>query len=72
MQFKDGSWALFEVKLGDDSDIEDAAKKLMNIASDIDIQKTGSPAFLTVITKGPIAYRRNDGVYVIPLACLRP
>ena len=72
MQFKNGSWALFEVKLGDDSDIEDAAKKLMNIASDIDIQKTGSPAFLAVITKGPIAYRRNDGVYVIPLACLRP
>ena len=72
MQFKDGSWALFEVKLGGDEDIEDAAKKLLAVANDIDAEKTGKPAFLMVITKGPLAYRRPDGVYVVPLACLKP
>ncbi|MBQ9457225.1 MAG: ATP-binding protein [Bacilli bacterium] len=72
MQFKDGSWALFEVKLGGNEDIEDAAKKLLAIANDIDAEKTGNPSFLMVITKGPLAYRRPDGVYVVPLACLKP
>lgn len=72
MQFRDGSWALFEVKLGDSQDIDDAARKLLDIANDIDIEKTGKPAFLMVVTKGPLAYRREDGVYVVPLACLKP
>ena len=72
MQFADGSWALFEMKLGDNADIEDAANKLRNIAEDIDTEKTGKPSFLMVITKGPIAYRRPDGVYVVPLASLKP
>lgn len=72
MQFRDGSWALFEMKLGGASDIEDAASKLKAIANDIDIEKTGKPSFLMVITKGPVAYRRPDGVYVVPLACLKP
>jgi len=72
MQFKDGSWALFEMKLGDSEDIEDGAKKMLDIAKDIDVQKTGKPAFLMVVTKGPLAYRRPDGVYVAPLSCLRP
>lgn len=71
VQFKDGSWALFEVKLGGDEDIEDAANKLLDIAKDIDIEKTGQLAFLAVITKGPLAYKRKDGVYVIPLECLK-
>lgn len=71
MQFKDGSWALFEVKLGGSDDIDNAAKKLLDIAHDINEEKTGSLAFLAVITKGPLAYKREDGVYVIPLECLR-
>lgn len=72
MQFRDGTWALFEVKLGNNNDIDDAAKKLLDIANDIDVVKTGKPSFLMVITKGSLAYRRQDGVYVVPLACLKP
>jgi len=71
LQFRDGSWALIEVKLGSDSDIEDAAKHLLTIASDIDTKKTGNLNFLMVITKDKFAYRREDGVYVVPLGCLR-
>lgn len=68
--FEDGSWALVEVKLGGKNDIDAAANKLINIANDIDIDKTGSCAFLMVVTKDFLAYQREDGVYVIPLGCL--
>lgn len=69
--FNDGSWALVEVKLGGQKDIDDAAAKLLNIANDIDINKTGDCAFLMVVTKSNLAYRREDGVYVVPLCCLK-
>ena len=72
MQFRDGSYALMEVKLGGDRDVEDAAAKLIAIRDDIDPEKTGRPAFLMVITKGNVALRRKDGVYVVPLGCLKP
>ena len=52
-------------------DIEDAAKHLLTIAADINSKKTGNLNFLMVITKDKFAYRREDGVYVIPLGCLR-
>ena len=71
IQFRDGSWALIEVKLGDKEDIDLAAKKLINISKDIDVEKTGEPAFLMVITKGLVALKRKDGVYEVPLACLK-
>lgn len=63
--------ALIEVKLGSDSDIEDACQHLLFIASDIDTKKTGNLNFLMVITKDKFAYRRDDGVYVVPLGCLK-
>ncbi len=72
MQFRDGSYALMEVKLGGDRDVEDAAAKLIAIRDDIDPEKTGRPAFLMVITKGNVALCRKDGVYVVPLGCLKP
>ena len=71
VQFRDGSWALIEVKLGDREDIESAAKKLKEIRDDID-ESTGKLAFLMIITKDLIATRREDGIYEVPLACLKP
>lgn len=66
--FKDGTFGLIEIKLGDDEDIELAAKNLKKISNDI-IEK---PIFLMVITKNKYAYKRDDGVYVIPLGTLKP
>ncbi len=71
IQFRDGSWALIEVKLGDQEDIDLAATKLIKLANDIDEEKTGKPAFLMIITKGKVALKREDGVYEVPLGCLR-
>ncbi len=71
IQFEDGSWALIEVKLGNNDDIKKASENLLKIANDIDVKRTGEPAFLMVVTKNNLAYRLDNGVYVVPLACLR-
>ena len=71
IQFEDGSWGLVEVKLGGQKDIDYASEKLLNIAKDIDEEKTGNQSFLMVVTKGNLAYKRPDGVYVVPLGCLK-
>ena len=71
IQFNDGSWALIEVKLGGEEDIIQAANNLIKIANDIDNEKTGQPAFLMVVTKNKVAYRMENGVYVVPLSCLK-
>lgn len=57
--------------MGDQEDLDKAADKLLSLAKDIDEEKTGKLAFLMIITKDKVARRRDDGVYEIPLACLR-
>lgn len=71
IQFNDGSWSLIEVKLGGEDDIKKASENLIKIADDIDWDKTGKPAFLMVVTKNKVAYRMDNGVYVVPLCCLK-
>jgi predicted AAA+ superfamily ATPase len=66
----DGRWGAIEVKLGSDKGVLDrAAQRLRSLDSRIDSRKC---AFLTVVTNGPVAYRRPDGVNIIPLAMLGP
>ena len=71
IQFNDGSWALIEVKLGGEEDIKQASENLIKIANDIDYEKSGKPAFLMVVTKNKVAYQMENGVYVVPLGCLK-
>lgn len=68
--FKDGSWGLFEIKMADEDQIEEAATKLIGLEKDINEEK--KPSFLAIITATQFAYRRDDGVFVIPLGCLKP
>ncbi len=51
--------------------MDQASKSLRKIAEDIDADKTGSLAFLMIVTHNKVAKRREDGVYVVPLACLK-
>ncbi len=67
----DGRWGLVEVKLGA-SNVEEGARNLIDLKEKIDCSLMGEPAFLMVMTAGPYAYQRNDGVAVVPPACLRP
>ncbi len=65
-----GKWAAVEVKLGS-KEIEEGAEHLKELAANIDTDKFPAPSFLMILTGGEFAYRRNDGVYVVPLGCLR-
>lgn len=66
----DGRWAAVEVKLGIKEE-EEAAAHLLSLANDIDEKKMRAPSFLMIITGGQYAYRRKDGVFVIPVGCLK-
>jgi predicted AAA+ superfamily ATPase len=67
----DGRWGAVEVKMNPD-DIERAADSLMRFATKVDTTKVGDPAFLGVVTTRSAAYRRKDGVVVLPVASLGP
>jgi len=69
LQRRDGSWAALEVKLGQ-KDLEHGADSLLRVAEHIDTDRHGAPAFLAVITGWGYAYRRDDGVFVIPIGAL--
>lgn len=70
---RDGSYGLVEIKLGGPNNIEQAAANLQTLANTIDTEKMPAPSFMMVLTAvGPYAYRRKDGVYVVPIGCLKP
>ena len=70
VRLRDGRWAAIEVKLGN-KQIEEAAKNLLALKAKIDEDKMGQASFLMVITGGQYAYRRIDGVLVVPIGCLK-
>lgn len=70
LRLYDGRWALVEVKTGS-KQIDEASTNLVKLASTIDTAKIGEPSFLMVLTGGQYAYRRKDGVYVVPIGCLK-
>lgn len=70
IKLHDGRWAAVEVKLGS-SYVDEAAKNLIKLKGKIDESKMRKPSFLMVITGGQAAYKRDDGVLVIPIGCLK-
>ena len=72
VHLRNGKYGLIEIKLGGDKLIEEGAKSLQAMASKIDTDRMKSPSFLMVLTgTGDYAYRRKDGVCVVPIGCLR-
>lgn len=72
IQLRDGGWGAFEVKLGGEKAIEQAAAGLLKFAGKIDTSKVGAPAVLGVITANGYGYTRPDGVVIIPIGALGP
>ena len=72
VHLRNGSYGLIEVKLGGDRLIEEGAENLKTLKNKIDIAKMKAPSFLMVLNGvGDYAYRRQDGVYVVPIGCLK-
>ena len=69
---RNGSYGLVEVKLGGDQSINEGAESLLKLTSKIDTEKMKKPAFLMVLCGvAPFAYKREDGVFVVPITCLK-
>lgn len=72
VHLRNGDYGLVEIKLGGDSLVEDGAKTLSALARKIDTDRMKSPAFsMVLVGVGDYAYRRPDGIYVVPIGCLR-
>lgn len=72
IHLRNGKYGLIEIKLGGDKLIEYGAETLKSMEAKIDTEKMDTPSFLMVLTgTGDWAYRRKDGVYVVPIGCLK-
>lgn len=72
IHLRNGSYGLIEIKLGGDKLIDEGAKNLIALSEKIDTTRMKAPAFMMVLTGvGAYAYRRTDGVYVVPIGCLK-
>lgn len=72
VHLRNGFYGLIEVKLGGDRLIEEGAQNLKKLRDKIDTTKMKTPSFLMVlIGVGDYAYRRQDGIYVVPIGCLK-
>lgn len=72
IHLRNGSYGLIEIKLGGDKLVNEGAANLVKMSNKIDTDKMNSPSFLMVLTAtGKYAYQREDGVYVVPIGCLK-
>jgi len=72
VQLLDGRWGAFEIKLGAHQ-IDEAAEKLVKMQSLFKQNQGPEPTVLCVICgMANAAYKRPDGVYVVPITSLKP
>lgn len=72
VHLRNGHYGLIEVKLGGDDAIKEGIKTLKSLASKIDTTKMKQPSFLMVLTAvGSYAYRNEEGIYIVPISCLK-
>lgn len=72
LHLRNGKYGLIEIKLGGDELIEEGVENLKKFSSKIDVDKVSSPSFMMVlIGTGDYAYRREDGIYIVPIGCLK-
>ncbi|MDR3305701.1 MAG: DUF4143 domain-containing protein [Clostridiales Family XIII bacterium] len=70
IQLADGRWGAAEVKMGA-SEIESAAENLLKLTKIVDTEKMNEPSFLMVLTGTEYAFQLKNGVWVVPLGCLK-
>lgn len=72
IHLRNGKYGLIEIKLGGDRLVEEGAANLLKLRDKIDTDKMAEPSFMMVLTAtGNAAYCRKDGVYVVPVSCLK-
>ena len=72
IHLRDGRYGLVEIKLGGDDLVDEGSESLLKLAGKIDTERMNAPSFMMVLVGvGTYAYRREDGVYVVPIGCLK-
>jgi predicted AAA+ superfamily ATPase len=72
IHLRNGAYGLIEIKLGGEKNIADGAATLQKLTNILDPEKMRQPSFRMILTAtGKFAYQREDGIYVVPIACLR-
>jgi len=71
---RNGQYALIEIKLGGATKIAEGIATLNELKAELDPEKMPMPTFCMIITAvGDYAYqRKEDGIYVVPIGCLKP
>ena len=73
VHLRNGEFGLVEIKIGGETLIEEGAEALKTLKNKLDTTKMKQPSFMMVLVGiGTVAYRRKDGIYVVPIGCLRP
>lgn len=73
VHLRNGQYGLIEIKLGGESLINAGVETLTSLTRQIDTTRMKAPAFKMILTAtGEYAYRRpDDGIYIVPIGCLR-
>lgn len=72
VHLRNGKYGLVEIKLGGDKLIEEGAANLLKLRSKINTVNMNEPSFMMILTAvGNFAFQRKDGVYVVPITCLK-
>lgn len=72
VHLRDGRYGLIEIKLGGDRLIDEGAANLLKLRDKINTDKMKDPSFMMVLTAtGDFAFKRKDGVYVVPITFLK-
>ena len=73
VHLRNGQYGLIEIKLGGETLIKEGVATLTALANQIDTERMKAPAFKMILTAtGEYAYRRpEDGIYVVPIGCLK-
>lgn len=72
VHLRNGEYGLVEIKIGGEGLINEGAASLKKLQDKIDTTIMKKPSFLMVLVGiGELAYRRDDGVYVVPIGCLK-
>ena len=72
VHLRNGSYGLIEIKLGGEKLIREGVETLTSLTESIDTSKMKEPAFRMILTAADqYAYRRGDGICIVPVGCLK-
>lgn len=74
LHLRNGRYALIEIKLGGETKINEGAASINALRKILDTDKMNVPSFCMILTAvGQFAYqRKEDGIFVVPITCLKP